>query len=413
MLNIFGFLVYPFYFCQSIIIESKRKLIIMIISEYNTYKEIFQQPELWVRVFELIQKQKKELSAFIKPFLKFSNTEIIFTGAGSSFFIGEMVAGPFQELTGVSCRAFSTTELVTHTKQHINKNKETLLVSFARSGNSPESLAAIQKSSDISPNLRHLFITCNKEGDLATMEPNSQNYLIVLPEETNDKSLAMTSSVTTMALAALLIAQLDKLEHLDRELRYSAALTEKMLKNYEADLKEIADLDFNRAVFLGSGSMQGVAREAHLKLQELTNGKVISKFDSFLGFRHGPKAVVDEKTLMVYFFSNDEYVRKYEKDLVNSMKESSKPLYSLGIMDRGFPDLILDKEIQFAYSEKDMEESYWLMSSLVVIQLLAFYKSLSLGFNPDSPSQNGSIHRVVQGVTIYNKEENKMEESHV
>ena len=385
----------------------------MIITEYHTYKETFQQPELWVRVFELIQKQKEELSAFIKPFLKFSNTEIIFTGAGSSFFIGEMVAGLFQELSGVSCRAFSTTELVTHTKQHINKNKETLLISFARSGNSPESLAAIQKSSNISPNLHHLFITCNKDGALATMDASNQNYLIVLPEETNDKSLAMTSSVTTMALAAFLIAQLDKLDDLGNELQFAAELTEKMLNNYESELKEIADLDFNRAVFLGSGSMQGVAREAHLKLQELTNGKVISKFDSFLGFRHGPKAVVDEKTLMVYFFSNDDYVRKYEKDLVNSMIESSKPLYSLGILDKPFPDLLLDKKIQFAASGKEMKEGFWLISSLVAIQLLAFYKSLSLGFNPDSPSQNGSIHRVVQGVTIYHKEEAKMEETQI
>ncbi len=370
-------------------------------TEYYTYKEIFQQPELWVRVFDIVKNQKEDLTKYIQQFLQTANSEIIFTGAGSSFFIGEMVAGIFQDQTGVSCRAISTTEIVTHPSYHINKKKHTLMVSFARSGNSPESLASVEIASAFAPNIHHLFISCNAEGALAKKPKTDHSYLILLPEETNDKSLAMTSSVTSMALVALLIGQLDKIETLDQNIKQAAELTDKMLQNFSSDLQEIAQIDFNRAVFLGSGPMQGVAREAHLKLQELTDGKVISKFDSFLGFRHGPKAVVDKKTLMVYFFSNDDYVRKYEKDLVNSMKESSSPIYSLGVIDKKFPGLVLEKEIHFGYSDSPIEESFWMMSSLVVIQLLAFYKSLALGFNPDSPSTNGSIHRVVQGVNIY------------
>ena len=384
----------------------------MIVSKYYTYQEIFQQPKLWMRVFDMVKNQKKDLQQFINPFLNPSNSEILFTGAGSSFFIGEMVAGVFQEQTGISCRAVATTEIVTHPAYHINKNKNTLLVSFARSGNSPESLAAVELASSFSSKLKHLFISCNADGALAKMPKSDHNYLILLPEETNDKSLAMTSSVTTMAMVALLLAQLNKIDLLDTQIKHAAVLTEEMFKNNEEDLKEIAKIDFERAVFLGSGPMQGVAREAHLKLQELTDGKVISKFDSFLGFRHGPKAVVNDKTLMVYFFSNDEHVRKYEKDLVNSIKESSSPIYSLGIIDKDFPHLDLDKEIRFGYSDSEIDEGFWLMSSLVVIQLLAFYKSLALGFNPDSPSQNGSIHRVVQGVNIYQKNA-KMEEAHI
>jgi len=373
----------------------------MITSEYHTYKEIFQQPDLWVRVFDLVQSQKEDLQKFIQGFLEPKTSEIIFTGAGSSFFIGEMVAGVVQNQTGVSCRAISTTEILTHPSYHINKHKNTLMVSFARSGNSPESLASVKTASAFAPNIHHLFISCNAEGALAKKPQTDKSYLILLPEESNDKSLAMTSSVTSMTLVAMLIGQLDNIDQLGHKLRQAAVITEKMLINYQSDIQEIAQIDFDRAVFLGSGPMQGVAREAHLKLQELTDGKVISKFDSFLGFRHGPKAVVNNKTLMVYFFSNDEYVRKYEKDLVNTMQESASPVYSLGIIDKPFPNLILDKEICFSYSESSIEESFWMMSSLVVIQLLAFYKSIALGFSPDSPSADGSIHRVVQGVNIY------------
>jgi len=381
-----------------------------MISKYHTYREIMQQPDLWLQIFELIASQQNKLQQFINPFLVPSHSEIIFTGAGSSFFIGEMVAGVFQEQSGVSCRAVSTTEIVTHPSYHINKDKKTLLVSFARSGNSPESLAAVELASEFSPHIHHLFISCNADGALAKMSPSEKNYLILLPEKTNDKSLAMTSSVTSMAMVALLLTQLNQLHFIEKKLEYASMATKKMLERYEKDIKEIALIDFDRAVFLGSGPMQGVAREAHLKLQELTDGQVISKFDSFLGFRHGPKAVVNNKTLMVYFFSNDAHVRKYEKDLVNSIKESSSPVYSLGILDRDFNGLELDKEIKFAFSSSEIEEGFWLMSSLVVIQLLAFYKSLVLGFNPDSPSQNGSIHRVVQGVNIYTRN-TKMEEA--
>jgi tagatose-6-phosphate ketose/aldose isomerase len=379
-------------------------------SKYHTYQEIFQQPKLWLKVFDILQGQRAALHQFITPFLSSPTSEIIFTGAGSSFFIGEMVAGVIQKKTGVSCRAISTTEIVTHPDYHINKKKDTLMVSFARSGNSPESLAAVKLASKSSPKLHHIFISCNKEGALAKMPESKTAYLILLPEEANDKSLAMTSSVTSMAMVALLLAQLNDLEKLASQLHDAAAMTTAMLLTYEHEIKNIAAIDFDRAVFLGSGPMQGVAREAHLKLQELTDGKVISKFDSFLGFRHGPKAVVNEKTLMVYFFSNDDYVRKYEKDLVNSIKESSSPIFSLGIVDKAFLGLDLDKEISFSQAPMEIDESFWLMSSLVVIQLLAFYKSLALGLNPDSPSQKGSIHRVVQGVTIYHQEP-KLEEA--
>jgi len=380
-----------------------------MITKYHTYQEILQQPELWIRVFDIVKSRKGEIEKFISPFLSPSNSEIIFTGAGSSFFIGEMVAGVFQKKTGVSCRAISSTEIVTHPAYHINKEKNTLMVSFARSGNSPESIAAVKLASDFAPNIHHLFISCNIDGALAKNSQTDKSFLILLPEEANDKSLAMTSSVTSMAMVALLLASLNKLPILNDQIRYAADMTINMLNNYEEVLNEIAKIDFKRAVFLGSGPLQGVAREAHLKLQELTDGKVISKFDSFLGFRHGPKAVVDDKTLMVYFFSNDEYVRKYEKDLVNSIRESSFPIYTLGIFDKDFPHLDIDKGIQFGFTNSEIDESFWIMSSLVVIQLLAFYKSLALGFNPDSPSANGSIHRVVQGVTIYKKEP-KMEE---
>ncbi len=367
---------------------------------YDTLKEINHQPELWLEVFELVNEQSSSLRNFLDEILTSKEGEVIFIGAGSSFFIGEMVCGPFQSNTGLSSRAVSTTEIVTHPEMFINQKRKTLLVSFARSGNSPESMAAILNADKVSSNLKHLIISCNKDGDISQMRlPNS--YKIILPEKANDKSLAMTSSVTSMALVALLVSKLNNLYLIKSQLELAVKYAKKIISEGDTVFRNVVEQEIERAVFLGSGPFIGVAREAHLKLQELTNGKLICKFDSFLGFRHGPKAVVNNKTLLFYFFSNDEYVRKYEVDLVNSMKGESKAAYSIGVAENKMEIEGLDQLITLSENDESLDESLLLLCGLVPAQLFAFYKSIHEGYNPDNPSVNGTIHRVVQGVTIY------------
>ncbi len=370
----------------------------MIDKSKYTLKEIKQQPSLWKKVSELVRDKKESIQFFISDVVSGDNSEIIFTGAGSSFFIGEMVAPFFQKDTGVSSKAIETTEIVTHPEYFINKNKNTLLVSFARSGNSPESVAAVNLANKVSGNVKHLIITCNIDGALANI--NADNiYSIVLPEEANDKSLAMTSSVTSMGIAALLVGRLNDLERMAIEIEKASHAITSFFNGFSSSLVDISSNDYKRAVFLGSGPMKGVAHEAHLKLQELTDGEIISKFDSFMGFRHGPKAVVNNKTLLVYFFSNDPYIRKYEYDLVKSISESSQYALTVAVSNASLNGLDFDLRIEL--DDIIIDDAIWTITSLVPIQLLAFYKSEALGYNPDSPSKSGAIHRVVQGVSIY------------
>ncbi len=365
-----------------------------------TLQEIHQQPVLWEKVYDLILSNKKGLQQFLNKLEKESGDEIIFTGAGSSFFVGEMVAGYFQKNTGFSAKAISTTEIVTHPDLYINPNKRTFLVSFARSGNSPESVAAVNNANLISDKILHLIITCNKDGELAKMSSSNPKYVLTLPEETNDKGLAMTSSVTSMALAALLISYLDKTEMPEDQVKIAAGYAEKIISKYSEYIEAIASLDFKRAVFLGSGPFLGVAHEAHLKLQEMTDGKVICKFDSFLAFRHGPKVVLDETTLLVYFFSNDEYVRRYESDLVQAVKKDHKMMAVVGVSETEPEIGMFDLDIFMTDGASKLKEPFLTLCHLLPAQLLGYYKSLDFGLNPDHPS-NGAIHRVVQGVTIY------------
>jgi tagatose-6-phosphate ketose/aldose isomerase len=222
-----------------------------------------------------------------------------------------------------------------------------------------------------------------------------------MPPGADDKGLAMTGSFTTMLLAGLLITRIYKNKDLEEQFNLLYRYGNKILNEYARDIKQVTTFDFKRAVFLGSGMLKGIARESQLKLQELTDGKIICKYDSFMGFRHGPKAVVDESTLIVYLFSNDNYVNQYEVDLVNANVSGRKNLFTIGVMEQEIKVSGMDLQIILSDNGKNIQEDFMSVVSVLPAQLLGFYKSLNLGLNPDSPSKSGMIHRVVQGVKVY------------
>ena len=374
---------------------------------YNTAKEIESQEKLWSETYSLVLEHKIEISNFLKDIFIQNNSNVILTGAGTSAFIGDVLESVFQTNTEVNCRAIPTTTLVTHPSQYFQKEKPTLLISFARSGNSPESIKAVELANEVCENIYHLVITCDANGELAKTISTENGYLLILPEETNDQSLAMTSSFTSMLLSGILISRIDELEKLQPQVELLSSYAQNIFANYLPQLKVLAEKDFNRAVFLGSGLFEGIARESHLKLQELTNGKVICKHDSFLGFRHGPKAIIDNKTLVVYLFSNDSYVQKYEEDLAQSVHAEKNALYTLGIMENDLSNIETDGRIVLSDSTEILDEEFLTIVSTLPAQIIGFYKSLHYGLKPDSPSENGTISRVVRGVNLYQYDEKK------
>ncbi len=367
----------------------------------NTFKEISAQPRLWGETFDIIDEQKSALDDFLAPIIGDQATHVILTGAGTSAYIGDVLHKVFQKNTGRFTEPIATTDILTNPGDYFSKDKKTLLVSFARSGDSPESVGAVQLAEKVCDEVSHLIITCNKEGKLAKMASDLNAYTVFMPEDANDKALAMTGSFTSMLLAGILISDLKNLAKnknlVDQLVDYGQGILKK-----DHNIKEIAQLDFNRAVFLGSGPLKGIARESQLKLQELTDGQVICKYDSFLGLRHGPKAVIDKYTLVVYLLSNDTYISQYELDLVRSINGSEDKMAEVGV-GQNLPQL---KEVNLNLTiepgkANQLPEEYFAVCAVLPGQLLGFYKSLALGLSPDSPSVNNAINRVVQGVNIY------------
>jgi tagatose-6-phosphate ketose/aldose isomerase len=366
-------------------------------------KEISSQPKLWKDTYDSILTKRDSIAAFLNKIYKISNLQIVLTGAGSSAFIGEILQYSFYKNTGISIKAIPTTDLVTHPRDFFQKSVPTLLISFARSGDSPESLATFELAEKLNDVIYHLIITCNPEGKLTKMALNTKNsFIFLLPEGTNDQALAMTSSFTCMTLAGLLISDIKNIKRNEETVKKLIEFGEIILDKYAAGLNEVADLDFKRIVFLGSGPLKGTAKESHLKVIELTDGHIMCQYDSFLGFRHGPKAVIDDTTLLIYLFSSDPYVYNYEIDLVKAINQTENFIYSIGVGQcmNELGNLNINLNIDLCTGNQ-ISDDFFSICSIIPAQILGFFKSLSLGLTPDSPSKNGGIHRIVQGVTIY------------
>ena len=378
----------------------KTDLEVGIAGDDNTSREISGQPALWQDTYRTLLDQQQALVEFLQPLWDQDNLNVVLTGAGTSAFIGEALQGPFFKNTGKLTRAIATTELVSHPSLFLRRDSPTLLVSFARSGNSPESVAAVEVANALCDTVYHLVITCNKRGKLAQQE-NSQQYTLLLPPAANDKGLAMTGSFSAMLLTGLLVSRWSSLASLQPQIEQLVAYGQHLLQEAPDLLQKVAELPFERIIFLGSGPLRGTAQESHLKVQELTDGQVVGKHDSFLGFRHGPKVVANHQSLVVLLFSNDAYVRPYEVDLARELHQSGKAQYTIGVAERPVPGVEVDQWITMTEHDTQLDEELLAVCSVLPAQIIGYYKSRQLGLVPDNPSVNGTISRVVKGVTIY------------
>jgi len=155
-------------------------------------------------------------------------------------------------------------------------------------------------------------------------------------------------------------------------------------------------------VYLGGQEFKGLARESALKLLELSDGKVVALAETPLGFRHGPKTIVNGKTLVVMFLSNDPYARQYETDLLRELRTDGVAGRVVALCARRAPEGDSSGQDWLTIPAATDASNLGLCFPYVVFaQTLAFLQSLALGLRPDTPNARGVVNRVVQGVSIY------------
>lgn len=365
-----------------------------------TLREIRQQPAVWQQVAAEAAARREDVAKFLAPVLDVPAARIVLTGAGSSAFAGGILAPVLARRLGRRVEAVATTDIVSNPHEVFAEDVPTVLVSLARSGDSPESFAATEFADRSLSTVRHLVVTCNPSGRLAREHADRPASLVLLmPEQTNDRGFAMTSSFTSMVLSGLLA--LDPTAAETTDVAALAAAAQEVLDRAPETLGKLASAGYERVVFLGSGALLALARESALKLLELTAGRVVSYFDSALGFRHGPKAVLHPGTLAVVYISNDPYTRQYDEDIVTELRTALGPEHVVVVTAQSNPMEDAGARRWVLSGLEDAQDVALALPFLVLAQLLALQMSLALGCTPDDPFPTGEVNRVVKGVTVY------------
>jgi tagatose-6-phosphate ketose/aldose isomerase len=373
----------------------------------HTSHEIAQQPESWLATYELFRQRQQEIRNFLRSAGVFAEAAlrptIFLVGAGTSDYASRALTQLLRHCWQSEVLAVPSTDLLTHTEESLVPGRAYLWITLSRSGESPEGIAVIERTLKDHPGIRHLIVTCNAQAKMLRMTRGREQVLgIALPDEVHDRGLAMTSSFSNMVVFGQCLAHLESLE------QYEAILKQVVeagtnFRSAAADLaQELANEDFTKACFVGSGALKAVATESALKVLELTAGRIRTMSESALGLRHGPMAAIDEQTLLVAFLSGDERVRRYELDLLEEIGRKrlagTRVAVSAGVK-AGIEDVA--ERVLMHRPALTIADDYRPPLDVMFGQLLGLFFSLRCGLKPDCPSPSGAISRVVQNVLIH------------
>ncbi len=357
--------------------------------EFNTDAEIAAQPDIW----EAWARELPVIAVRIRAWIAArAPDEIWLCGAGTSAFIADSLVTTLDQRQGITLRNVPTTDLVARPDDFFRPGLRQLVVSFGRSGNSSESIGTLDLLDRRAPEADRLNITCNSDSVLATRQPQGtgESQVVTLPAVCHDAGFAMTSSYTTMLITALACLSDNPLETIaDRMQRLAESASSVLAMPLDAYRPK-------RAVFLGSGPFKGTARESALKVLELTAGRVVTAWDSTLGFRHGPKAVIDDDTSVFVFLSSDDLTRKYDQDVATEIRSQFPAIRvtTIGAPMSGTrtPDISIDTGLEDVWNTP---------VAVLPAQRLSVIWSKSLELNVDDPFAGRNLTRVVANVPLY------------
>jgi tagatose-6-phosphate ketose/aldose isomerase len=347
----------------------------------HTLQEILRQPLLWSTTVERVRSASDRLQLQAK----LQNARVVLTGAGTSAYAAGSVATAW-----LNSQAIPTTDLLIDTERYLRDVGA--VISLARSGDSPESTAVVERIRGFRPAVLQFAIVCDEKGALSD---SNLDGLIVLDPRTNDKSLVMTSAFSNLVLAGLVLARPDAVAASINDLSKDAV---RLLPDIDRVCLQVSARVRDRIVVLSSSPLHGWAREAGLKMLEMTAGRFPVMTETYLGLRHGPMSFVKADTLVLCLLSSDRVRRRYEIDLVHELR-AKKIGYIVGIVDQAESSGFFDSVIPAVAPQED--DALRTPYEIIGPQLLGYHLSLRIGLNPDNPSPDGVINRVVQGVTIH------------
>lgn len=373
----------------------------------HTPAEIAQQPDAWLSTFEIFRGKREQIAEFLVlagvgagPRLR---PTVFLVGAGTSDYIGQSLTYLLRRCWKCEVIAVPSTDLLTHMDGWVIPEKKYLWISFSRSGDSPESVAVIENARRNHPDIHHLVISCNVNGRMIRENAGEPRVLgICLDDAVNDRGLAMTSSFSNMLVFGQCLAHTSDLGRYEEVLPQLVQAGRDFLPRAADCASALAKDTYTKACFVGSGPLKAVAKESGLKLLELTAGKTLTMSESVLGMRHGPMAALDQETLFVCFLSSDRRVQAYERDLLDEIGKKGLVRCRIVVSGSDVPGRDSLAEHYLASTARSViADDYRPPVDIIFGQLLGLFSSLRWNLQPDCPSPNGAISRVVQNVNMH------------
>jgi tagatose-6-phosphate ketose/aldose isomerase len=363
---------------------------------HDTLHEILQQPATWRDTATRVEQALPQLQSLVSGV-----QSIILTGSGSSEYAAECARTAFQQIASLTAQSIGSGALLTDSTTLLSRARPALMIHFARSGDSPESVGALQATLHTDPQMRQLAITCNADGKLAhAAATTGKLQALTLDARTNDRSLVMTSSFTNMVLAAIGLAFHADIKTYTTSVNQIADAAETLLPSAFEALQ--VTQQYKRVFYLADLATFGAAREAALKMTEMTAGRVITVAETYLGLRHGPMSAVHDDTLIVCFLSSDPLIRAYEEDLIRELNAKELGIGKVFVGASIPRDLVRENDIVLEHPVfAETRAAFHTLLHVAVGQVLAFYRCLQEGLKPDAPSATGIINRVVQKFQLH------------
>jgi len=362
-----------------------------------TPAEIAQQPATWRTTRRLFEEAKDDLKAFLQQSHR-ERWTIYLVGAGTSDYIGHSIANLLRRQWGCEVSAVASTDLLTNRDDLVIPDRDYLWISFSRSGDSPEGVAVLEQALTSSPRVRHLIVSCNKNGRMVELAQQCENcFAMLLDDAVNDGGLAMTSSFTNMIVFGQQLAHLWDGKPFGETLDRMTLAADYLLDEGAHLAHSLAQQGYRRACFVGAGALGATARESALKILELTSGEIQTMYETTLGLRHGPMSSLNMETVFTVFVSTDNRRRRYDLDLLNEIR--AKQVVP-AIVAVGTASATSDYSLHCAAFD-DLDDAYRPAVDVIFSQMLGLFSSIELGLKPDSPSPNGIISRVVEKFAIY------------
>lgn len=342
-------------------------------------KEVHEQPKairetIGSKINENSKCEFEELN-FTKKYLEGLN-KIYFVACGTAMHAGLAGKNIIEKLCKIPTEVDIASEF--RYRDPLIDNK-TLCIFISQSGETADTLAALKLSKELGA--KTIAIT-NVIGSSITREADYSIYTHAGPEIAVASTKAYTSQVVLVAMLAIYFAEtlelsVEETKSLKQELLILPKKIEKVLET-SSQIEKFAKRIYKEKdiFFLGRGIDETVAKEASLKLKEIS----YIHSDSYPAgeLKHGPIALIENDITVISIITDPKLVKKTVSNIQEVITRGAKTLI---ITNQEIDEDMFDMVIKIPETDTFVSP----ILSIIPLQFLAYFTSKEKGLDVDKP----------------------------